>query len=36
MDASQVDVSKLSDNDKKELNQFLANEAQKTTLQQSE
>lgn len=36
MDSSQVDISKLSETDKKELNQFLANEAQKTTLQQSE
>ncbi|RJE22134.1 hypothetical protein PHISCL_05531 [Aspergillus sclerotialis] len=35
MDASQVDVTKLSDNDKKELNQFLASEAQKSTIQQS-
>lgn len=35
MDPSQVDVTKLSDNDKKELNQFLTNEAQRTTVQQS-
>jgi import inner membrane translocase subunit TIM8 len=32
----QLDVSKLSDADKKELNQFLTNEAQKSTIQQSE
>ncbi|KAL5365464.1 Tim10/DDP family zinc finger-domain-containing protein [Aspergillus floccosus] len=31
----QLDVSKLSDADKKELNQFLTNEAQKSTIQQN-
>ena len=35
MDPSQLDVTKLSENDKKELNQFLTSEAQKTTIQQS-
>lgn len=32
---TQVDLSKLSDADKKELNQFLTQEAQKTNIQQS-
>lgn len=32
---SQIDISKLSDADKKELNQFLESEAQKTNIQQS-
>ena len=32
---AQLDLSKLSDTDKKELNQFLNNEAQKTNIQQS-
>ncbi|THC87894.1 hypothetical protein EYZ11_012660 [Aspergillus tanneri] len=32
--ASQLDVSKLSDGDKKELSQFLTNEAQKSSIQQ--
>lgn len=31
----QIDISKLSDADKRELNQFLENEAQKTNIQQS-
>lgn len=31
----QLDVSKLSDADKKELNQILTNEAQKSNIQQS-
>jgi hypothetical protein len=31
----QVDASKLSTSDQKELNQFLMNEAQKSTIQQS-
>lgn len=36
MDAQpQIDISKLSDADKRELNQFLENEAQKTNIQQS-
>jgi hypothetical protein len=30
-----LDVSKLSDTDKKELSQFLQNESQKTAIQQS-
>lgn len=33
---SQLDLSKLNDSDKKELNQILSSEAQKATLQQSE
>lgn len=33
---AQLDLSKLSDADKKELNQFLNNEAQKSNIQQSE
>lgn len=32
---TQVDLSKLSDADKKELNQFLTQEAQKSNIQQS-
>jgi len=32
---AQLDLSKLSDADKKELNQFLTNEAQKSNIQQS-
>lgn len=32
---SQVDISKLSETDKKELNQILSNEAQKSNIQQS-
>ena len=32
---SQVDASKLSTSDQKELNQFLMNEAQRSTIQQS-
>lgn len=32
---AQLDLSKLSDADKKELNQFLNNEAQKSNIQQS-
>ena len=32
----QVDISKLSDADKKELNQFLTSAAQKSQIQQSE
>ncbi|KAJ5081394.1 mitochondrial import inner membrane translocase subunit Tim8 [Penicillium alfredii] len=32
---TQVDISKLSDADKKELNQVLTNEAQKSTIQQT-
>lgn len=32
---AQLDLSKLSDTDKKELNQFLNNEAQKSNIQQS-
>lgn len=32
----QLDLTKLSDNDKKELNQVLTNEAQKSNIQQSE
>ncbi|BDD61958.1 Mitochondrial import inner membrane translocase subunit tim8 [Monascus purpureus] len=36
MDAQpQIDISKLSDADKRELNQFLENEAQKTNIQQT-
>ncbi|KAH8434711.1 Mitochondrial import inner membrane translocase subunit tim8 [Aspergillus melleus] len=35
MDQAQLDVSKLSDGDKKELNQFLTNEAQKSNIQQT-
>ncbi|OJJ48777.1 hypothetical protein ASPZODRAFT_129081 [Penicilliopsis zonata CBS 506.65] len=37
MDAeqAQVDISKLSDADKKELNQILTNEAQKSSIQQT-
>jgi hypothetical protein len=31
-----IDLTKLSDNDKKELNQVLTNEAQKSNIQQSE
>lgn len=31
----QIDISKLSDADKRELNQFLENEAQKTNIQQT-
>lgn len=33
--STQLDLSKLSDADKKELNQFLNNEAQKSNIQQS-
>ncbi|EYE99523.1 Tim10/DDP family zinc finger protein [Aspergillus ruber CBS 135680] len=32
---AQLDLSKLSDADKKELNQFLTNEAQKSNIQQT-
>ena len=32
---TQLDLSKLNDADKKELNQILANEAQKSNIQQS-
>lgn len=32
----QLDLTKLSDSDKKELNQVLTNEAQKSNIQQSE
>jgi hypothetical protein len=32
----QLDLTKLNDNDKKELNQVLTNEAQKSNIQQSE
>ncbi|CAL5874122.1 uncharacterized protein PFLUO_LOCUS8409 [Penicillium psychrofluorescens] len=32
---SQVDISKLSETDKKELNQILSNEAQKSNIQQT-
>lgn len=31
----QIDLSQLSDNDKKELNQLITNEAQKSSIQQS-
>lgn len=31
----QVDISKLSENDKQELNQFITSEAQKSSIQQS-
>ncbi|RMJ25097.1 hypothetical protein PHISP_04038 [Aspergillus sp. HF37] len=33
--AQQLDPSKLTETDKKELNQFISNEAQKSTIQQS-
>jgi hypothetical protein len=33
---AQIDISKLSASDRKELNQFLTNEAQKSNIQQSE
>lgn len=33
---SQLELSKLNDADKKELNQILQNESQKSTIQQSE
>lgn len=32
---AQIDISKLSASDRKELNQFLTNEAQKSNIQQS-